>query len=72
MTPECRLAAEVLAMLDLQQEYFRASGPAKADLLPQCKAVERRVRKLCEAIVRPPKEPAPVLFDNEPAGRPAH
>lgn len=54
------LASDVLAMFDLQREYFKTKNPEK---LAQCKQVESALRKRCQAIVNPPAAPKPNLFD---------
>lgn len=43
------LAQQVLAMLDLQQEYFR--GGRSGETLARSKAAESALRKRCRAIV---------------------
>lgn len=58
-----RLAKEVLAMLDLQREYFRTRTTEK---LQESKAAEKRLREMCNAILNP-KQAQPALFDGEGA-----
>lgn len=53
------LAGMVLRVMDLQREYFRGRDP---DTLTKCKAAERELRTMCEALVRPQKKVAS-LFD---------
>lgn len=62
-----QLASLVVQVLDLQRQYFKASGPHKLGLIDECKQAERHLRKVCEEILRPPK-PAPLkLFENPEA-----
>lgn len=44
------LAREVLALLKLQNEYFKRKSP---DILRECKAAEKRLAKLCEEVINP-------------------
>ena len=53
------LATEVLAVLDLQQDYFKSKN---GESLTRSKAAERALRKRCKDIVDD-RKPEPSLFD---------
>lgn len=54
------LAADVIALLDLQVEYFKSRDH---NTLIRCKELERAMRRQCQEIVCPPKEKPGTLFD---------
>lgn len=54
------LAKAVIALLDLQAEFFRHRDSTK---LRECKDAERRLRRNCLDILNPPAAPQPGLFD---------
>ena len=59
------LAADVLALLELQRQYFATphGTDEKQSLLVRCKEREGRLKKACQEIVSPPKEKPKSLFD---------
>lgn len=60
-----QLAALVEQLLDLQRQFFRAAGPHREELLKQCKAAERHLRRVCGEILHPAQD-QPGLFGNDP------
>lgn len=64
MTAE-QLARRVLDVLDMQRDYFRASGPRKLELIDGCRKAERELRRACEEVVRSAGDRQPTLFPEE-------
>lgn len=58
-----KLAQLALQLLDTQQQYFRTK---RTELLHECKRMERHLREQCNAILFPPPEEQPGLFDELP------
>ncbi|MBY0515108.1 MAG: hypothetical protein K2P78_14540 [Gemmataceae bacterium] len=58
-----QLAREVIAVLDLQQTYFRTRTP---EALRESKSAERCLRKRCTDIISPPAAERRGLFDAAP------
>lgn len=62
MTPEKQLAAEVLAMFEVQREYFKTRNPEQ---LNRCKATEAALKKKCKAILDGTATDERSLFDGK-------
>lgn len=58
-----KLAQLALQLLDTQQQYFRTK---RTELLHECKKAEKHLREQCNAILIPPAEEQPGLFDELP------
>lgn len=62
MTEAQDLAQAVLAMFELQREYFKTRNPEQ---LNQCRTVETALKRRCKAILAPVKKDVPTLFPTE-------
>jgi hypothetical protein len=62
-----KLAVSGIALLDLQQKYFKCRN---ADVLAECKVAERKFRTACDEIIHPQPKPKPSLFGDGPEGAP--